>query len=431
MATLRQEMQKGVECLPRLALRQVVEKKLAAAGADLPDNAIDELVSHIMARDEDDHFTWTSGEDDSGELKNITLSFDAKDAAEIEASVDKVLSDFPAIMQKALTESGELLFRQLRTEWEHEGARQRLETDAFRERLEERWGEGLMLLRMLLTCCREIGASAHKSLGRSKKVATAYRRHVLCRLHARTCQVAEEVITLMENGLADGAMARWRTLHELAVVAAVIAAGDDSLAERYLDHDAVDLKKQADDHDLTLAPLGHPPVAKATRRALEKTYVQAIAKHGPDFGSPYGWAAEAVGKKRPTFRDLQKAADHASQSAAYKIASHTIHAGARGVFFRLSDLNNSGAPIAGRCNAGLAEPGGATASALTEITGWLLGDRLSFERLVELECVLKIRDAAPIAFEKADRRLRRDERDRQTALKKRRDRYQTMKSAKA
>ena len=41
---------------------------------------------------------------------------------------------------------------------------------------------------------------------------------VQTRLHARACQIAREVLTLLYAGFAEGAMARWRALHELAVL---------------------------------------------------------------------------------------------------------------------------------------------------------------------------------------------------------------------
>ena len=41
----------------------------------------------------------------------------------------------------------------------------------------------------------------------------------LLHLHARGCQVASEVEVLLEAGFADGALSRWRTLHEVTTVA--------------------------------------------------------------------------------------------------------------------------------------------------------------------------------------------------------------------
>jgi len=65
----------------------------------------------------------------------------------------------------------------------------------------------------------------------------------MLRLHIRACQVTNEIIILLENGYADGAMARWRTLHEIATVAAVIAKFGDELAERYVHYQIVESTK--------------------------------------------------------------------------------------------------------------------------------------------------------------------------------------------
>ncbi len=45
--------------------------------------------------------------------------------------------------------------------------------------------------------------------------------NALLMLHARTCLVASELETMIRCGYADGAAARWRTLHEMAVTIAV------------------------------------------------------------------------------------------------------------------------------------------------------------------------------------------------------------------
>ena len=55
-------------------------------------------------------------------------------------------------------------------------------------------------------------------------------RVLLIRL-VRACQVTDEIICLLENGFADGAMARWRTLHEIAVVAVVISQHGENLCD--------------------------------------------------------------------------------------------------------------------------------------------------------------------------------------------------------
>jgi len=431
MSTLRKAFQDQFEKLPEMVLRRIVQRKLAEADVELPVRAVDALVDHLLRQEDDGNFTWSDAKDESPEMRrNLALSFDEKDAEEIESTVARVTSELPAIVEKVIAQGGDVLFKSLKERWPIEGELQRNEVQDFNERLKERWGEGLNLLRMLLTCCREIGADAHKRFQRSNSVKYACRRFVLSRLHTRACQVADEIVTLLENGFADGAMARWRTLHELAVVATIIVDGDEVLAERYISHDAVDVKRQADDHDTTQVPLGYAPIGPRERRNIDDAYAEAVAKYGRDFSSPYGWAAERLKRKKPTFKDIQELADRAGMNSYYKLASFNIHAGARAMFFRLTDLGDSAMPVAGRSNAGLVEPGQNTAFTLVQITGALIGTTTNLERLVELQSILKIRDAIPGALGRADRKLRKDEKARQRELKKRRSRRQTCKGEK-
>jgi len=64
-------------------------------------------------------------------------------------------------------------------------------------------------------------------------------------LQARACQTSFEVHALLTAGFRGGAYGRYRTLHELAVIAALISQcgrqpGHADLADRYLDHSHID-----------------------------------------------------------------------------------------------------------------------------------------------------------------------------------------------
>src|SRR5437870_8332031 len=77
------------------------------------------------------------------------------------------------------------------------------------------------------------------------------------RQHVRACQVTDEIITLLENGFADGAMARWRTLHEIAVVTSLISQHGIELAERYVAYQAVEAKRALDMYARCHTDLGY------------------------------------------------------------------------------------------------------------------------------------------------------------------------------
>jgi len=49
-----------------------------------------------------------------------------------------------------------------------------------------------------------------------------------------------EIAVLLRSGYADGAHARWRTLHEISVVAALLKEHGEELAERWWCHVAVE-----------------------------------------------------------------------------------------------------------------------------------------------------------------------------------------------
>lgn len=89
----------------------------------------------------------------------------------------------------------------------------------FEHRLYLRWRRALDLFEVVRTCCLEAGENFymdHRSEIDPKLSA-------LTLLHARACLVASEVQGLLGTGHAAGAQARWRTLHELAVIAFLLS----------------------------------------------------------------------------------------------------------------------------------------------------------------------------------------------------------------
>lgn len=295
--------------------------------------------------------------------------------------------------------------------WDVEREVKKVEIADFQYEIGHYWGSAIDFLQLLLICCREIGQITYRRHVKSSSKRFAYRRWVLVRLQARACQVTDEIICLLANGFADGAMARWRTLHELAVVAALIADGDEDLAERYINHDAVEVKKQADEYHATQVPFGFRPIAKADQGLIDQRYDEVIKRYGQSFMHPYGWASKHLKMKKPTFKDLQGAADHIDMSGYYKIASFNVHAGARSLFFNLSAMSLSDTIISGRSNAGLREPGERAAHALLYVTSLFVGPiGQNINRLIEMKTLVMIRDKTIASFAKAESQMIKDHR---------------------
>ena len=403
---IKEALQGVVNSLPKMILRKLLTRKLEESKIEMPSEALDALVEHLLTG-QSGNFVWNDDLDET--VTNLSLEFTEDDGNEIDSAINKALEALPEAARLAVDKASELLFKSLKRRWEDEHLAQQYEVQMFRDGIEARWGKGLDYLRMLLTCCREIGAQTLKRHNKSKSKRHALRRWVLVRLHARACQVADEIICLMENGFADGAMARWRTIHELCVVATLITDGDEDLAERYILHDAVEVKRQADEYEATQVSLGAAPISKRERKAIDREYQAILDRYGPAFAHPYGWAANHMNLKKPTFKDLQSAADHAGMNSHYKLASFGVHASARGLFFNLSAMGDQQLLLAGRCNAGLEEPGMRMAQSLALITSLYADSSADFDRISVLNCLLQVRDAVGPALQKAANRLLKDE----------------------
>jgi len=264
-------------------------------------------------------------------------------------------------------------------------------------------GKGLDPLRMMLTLSHEIG----QELWDEEKQAEGrrYRTEVVQRLHVRACQVTTEIVTLLENGLADGAMARWRTLHEICVVIELIAANGEDLAERYLAHDAVEAKNTLDMYLRTYKELGYAPPSKTEVKAVGARYDAAISRFGPEFANEYGWAAQLLNNANPRFARLAEAAGQARMRSHYKLASQNVHAGVKGIVYKLGMLGEPPHVLAGASNAGLEEPGQNTAITLMRVTAQLYR-KPRFDQLVVLKVMWELHSKAVKGFIAASRRLK-------------------------
>ena len=159
---------------------------------------------------------------------------------------------------------------------------------------------------------------------------------VIVRLHARACQVGAEVIALLSAGFADGAMARWRTLHEIAVTAYFILENGEDVAERYLAHRHVEAHRSVSAYERVRDRLKYGDVWSPDEVAEVKSAFDAvILKYEKPFGEQYGWAAKTLGCKSPKFSQIEEASKIDHLRPYYKLASQHVHANPNAAYYRL------------------------------------------------------------------------------------------------
>jgi hypothetical protein len=209
--------------------------------------------------------------------------------------------------------------------------RNRARLDAgFRRRCYRRWKEGLDLLKMFLVMSEEYG-SAYNHRGRPKAVKDQdFRFEAIVRLHARSLRVANEMLVLLREGYPDGALSRWRTLHELAVIATFLSANDKEVSERFLAHRGIVSYKALRQHEQYVPRSGMAPLAPGELDAAKQIRDALVQHYGKEFGEDMGWAYPAIQKARGiNLLDLEEVTGLDHWRPRFKWASDDIHAGAK------------------------------------------------------------------------------------------------------
>jgi hypothetical protein len=398
MGAVQDQVNKWIHDLPRQLVAEMIDKKLRAERIRVSKQHVNELAIQLLAGE---HAIQLEAGD---RHKHKIVNFTDEDLTALQEQVDKITRDMPAIIDQASERFSLTILGSLKKTWRGERRQQRRDLHAFHKRLDERWGLGIESLRMLVTIAREFGDNFNKDGRAAGGGPNPKTFDVLTRLHARACQVSEEVICLISNGFADGAMARWRTMHEIAAVSYLLDKHGDPLAERYVAHQIVEARGAAVQYRKYQERLRQEPISEKEFDKIEADYQAALNDYGAAFGSPYGWAADHIGKNRPTVADIQEAATIDYLSPYYKMASHNVHANPKGVFFKLGLVYESEVLLAGPSNAGFADPGHATALSLMQISSVLMRQDPTADSLVTIKVmqhlVNEIGDALLVAHQK-------------------------------
>jgi hypothetical protein len=235
-----------------------------------------------------------------------------------------------------------------------------------------RWSEALDCLEQFIHINIELGEKIVKRQENKLSSDGHYVFEALARLHARACQISNEVYTLLESGYADGAHSRWRALHEVSVVAYFIEQEGEEIAKRFLDYrhleDYYEAKNYQEYHD----ELGHEPLSEKELDILKENRDKLVDRYGKPFddkGYGYGWAAHYFDNKSASFGRLEEEVNLDHLNPYYKMASNNVHAGSKGTKHQLGLINQDDYPLlAGPTNYGLADPAQSTAISLSQVT---------------------------------------------------------------
>ena len=403
-----------LETIPREIAAQVVEEKLNDQGIKIPNSKIlllsDRVLKansdRIMRGDSAKLFFWDWK---FWRLQKHVIKITKEDMKLILQSIGGIYSNkLNVFIDDSSDRLSDVLLESVLKTWPKTSRLHDKIMKRFHRNLIRRWGEPLDRLDMLVTLSSEFGERIKDHLREKNETQSPYLDEILIRLHIRALQVSREILCLLQSGFPDGAMSRWRTLHEIAAVALYIVGQGEDLAERYYLHEIIETRRGAIQYQGYKDRLKLEPIDPEELNDIEKEYLASIDLFGKQFDSPHGWAAHHLGIERPTFADIERASGVDHWRPYYKMASDDVHANPRGVFYKLGVFDSPDALLSGPSNAGLADPGGCTCHSLMQVNTALLQLSSSLDLLVLAKALSKLADAAEDAFDRCGQELSSD-----------------------
>ena len=297
------------------------------------------------------------------------------DTVDIESLVSRVI-------ENTLPINAELLLGSLKGNAVEMLEEHRLFRMEFEERLQRRWSKPLNLLETLLVISSESGESCYNSCFEKAEEEKNTVFKVMVKIHARACQISYEILCLLRGGFADGAMSRWRTLHELSVLGLFIKQKGNEVAKMYLDYEYIERYYEMLEYIQHAPKLGYEALSKEEIDNLTNIKNELVSKYGPGYEKSYGWTMKVLPKKERNFKGLEKNIQLDHLRPYYKLASNYVHLGPKASSFSLGVVNGSKILLAGASNYGLADPGQNTCISLNQITTELLTLYPTYERLM-------------------------------------------------
>lgn len=362
------------ESFKRLKI-ETISRRIREEGYSLTDEQLAAIEEHITAASDDVLTIDLPGYENA----DVQISIEEEDITRVLDEYTEKLSDE---MPKIIESTSELVLANLRSrapEMLSEHAELR---NTFEEHISQKWGKPLELLEMFIVIATEAGDEFNKEFRPSASQSNDLVFDVLTRLHARSCHIANEVLTLLKSGYADGAHARWRTMHEIVVVGLFIKEFGQGTAERYLLHSSIEFYRAGLQYQGYCTQLGYEPLTEQELSRRRSSYEQLVNRFGRSYANSYGWAAHALEKSDPKFSDIEQAVDLEHWRPHYKFASHNVHANPKGVFSKLGLYpENQELLLTGPSDTGFTDPAHSITISLLQITTFLLTLRPNIDRL--------------------------------------------------
>jgi hypothetical protein len=312
---------------------------------------------------------------------------------------DSVFSEHDAFIESIA------MMRKFRLDQKSEAVNRRFRSrrSAFTRKLRKVWGTALDAYFRAAVYATDLGRDLAPELQSELDFEEPHLVKVMVRLHAQACLVAFEVWALLAAGFGQGALTRWRTLHEIATTMLFIHEHGEDVALRFWMHGGIERSRLSRE----LEAAGLEPLSAETIQEINADRESLISRWGPNFGDTYGWAAAALGKedkkRAPSFRDIEESLDVLPSDTRwiYKWASNYVHPQVVGITISLGLPALYPGSLSGPSVRGLDWPGHAAMVSLQHCTVAVATLRQNNERAIRIKVLTLLTEEAIAAFKAA------------------------------
>lgn len=280
---------------------------------------------------------------------------DLEDPEQIVEIVQKLMPDVIDLHEKYIRKNSKRILKERNKDMRH-----------FRKNLKNEWETAFDQLDNFIAFNLEYGMIVSESY--EVKQPNDVKFSTLKSLHARACQMAFEVLELIKSGFADGALARWRSLHEISVMANFLENGSEELCQRYLDYYFVENFSEMKEYQKNCEKLGCEPLSEEEFTEAQDDINKLGVKYGDDFLKPHGWIGDALPKRKRNFAGIEETVEFRYMRSFYKMANNSVHSGSKGFLYKLGTAQQGNVLLAGPSNYGFADPAQNAAFSLFQTT---------------------------------------------------------------
>ncbi|MFD1039326.1 DUF5677 domain-containing protein [Virgibacillus byunsanensis] len=290
----------------------------------------------------------------------------------------------------------------------------------FESRLQRRWMEAFHNLYAIIQIAEETGMDIiddylEKNNHNSKQVIKIpISFDVLIKLFAKSVVNGKEIYLLLKSGYADGAISRWRSIHETSVFFRILTSKysderfTEELIQRFYDYSIIENYKE-------YIKINRDKCSEEYY-SIKKEYQKVLNTYGENFRKPYSWVKPLLPNKHKIFfGDLERLAELDTLNIYYQQSNYQIHTSPTGLYNSLGFIkDHPGGKIGaifGPSNYGLSIPGQLTAISLMQITSSLLLLEPNLDKLVRIKILQKFVNKVQKDFDRIQNEIEDEEYD--------------------